>query len=78
MEQIMRSFYETWVASEDYRRISVLESDRAKDYYDRIETMSGDASISDECGSLICEGEYTGFKNGLKYGIAFISDMLRR
>lgn len=76
MEQFDRMFYETWVASKNYRDISVVESKETTECFHRIEEAAGNDRISDEYGHLLCEAEYVGFKNGLRYGAFLISGIL--
>lgn len=81
MEQsIIQSFYDVWVNSEDYQRESALENEIYEKHAGEIKKIIGEKTyckVGDDVIGLACEAEITGFESGLRYGITFMSGMLK-
>ncbi len=80
MESIMSSFYEMWSSSAEYNTQSAVENEKySKCKADIIKVIGEKASydISDNITDLACEAEIAGFESGLRYGIMFMSGILK-
>ncbi|WP_279086647.1 hypothetical protein [Bacteroides acidifaciens] len=80
MENIMHAFYEMWVESAEYNTQSAVENEKyAKCKAEILKAVGEKASysISDNVTDLACEAEIAGFESGLRYGIMFMSGMLK-
>lgn len=81
MEQsIIQSFYEMWVESAEYNTQSAVENEKYSKCKANILKAIGEKAsydISDNITDLACEAEIAGFENGLRYGIMFMSGMLK-
>ena len=80
MESIMSAFYDTWVGSGNYSTQSAVESEKYSRYRMKIEETIEEKvlhDISDDITNIACEAEIAGFENGVRYGIMFMSGMLK-
>lgn len=77
---VLRAVYDLWVNSEDYRKDSALENGcyvKTKEEAEGIVGKSAYNKICDEVIGLACNAEIAGFGNGFRYGIMFMTGMLK-
>ncbi len=80
MRDYIGCVYDIWSESSDYAAASSLENGTYEKYDDEIRKIIGEEachSISDSLLHLACETEYAGFEAGFRYGVLFMSDMLK-
>lgn len=76
---ILQTVYDLWVGSEEYKN-SALESEQYNICKNKVLEVVGESvyhKISDEIVGLACEAEITGFDSGFRYGIMFMTGMLK-
>lgn len=77
---VLQMVYGLWVNSEDYRKNSALENECYEKTKEKAKGIVGESvynKISDEVLGLACEAELAGFDNGFRYGIMFMTGMLK-
>lgn len=77
---VLQTVYDLWVNSEDYCKDSVLENECYGKTKEKVKGIIGESvynKISDEVLGLACDAEIAGFDNGFRYGIMFMTGMLK-
>lgn len=78
--KIVMPFYERWSESAEYMSQSALENEIYDECVARISEVIGKETlhdISDDIVNLANEAECEGFSNGFRYGIMFMTGVLK-
>ncbi len=76
---VLQTVYDLWVSSEEYKN-SALESEQREICESKVSEVVGESvynKISDEIIGLACDAEIAGFDSGFRYGIMFMTGMLK-
>lgn len=79
-KEIIMKLYQMWVDSKEYYKESSLENEIYNECTGKIKNVVGESlyhEISDSVTDLACEAEMSAFEIGLRYGILFITDMMK-
>lgn len=79
-QDIMNVVHGRWVKSESYYAQSALENGAYEKCTEKMKEIVGEKEydrISDSVGDLACEAEIAGFNSGFRYGVLFMSGMLK-
>ena len=77
---VLQTVYDLWVNSEDYCKNSALENENYEKAKGIVKGIIGEDTykkISDEVLGLAYNAEVSGFDNGFRYGVMFMSGMLK-
>lgn len=76
---VLQTVYDLWVSSAEYKN-SALESEQYEICKNKVLEIVGESAfrkISDEIIGLACNAEIMGFDSGFRYGIMFMSGILK-
>lgn len=76
---VLQVVYDLWVGSGEYKN-SALESEQYEICKNKVLEVVGESvyrKISDEIIGLACDAEIAGFNSGFRYGIMFMTGMLK-
>lgn len=79
-KKVLNAIFTAWTEEENYSRSSAVENEIYKEHTNRIKDATKGmlySKIQDDIDHLACAAEYAGFENGLRYGIMFMSGMLK-
>lgn len=79
-QKVATLLYEAWTETKGYWKESAVENKSYKDYRASIEAILGEDAYkksSDEIVSFACEAEEAGFQQGFRYGVMFMSGILK-
>lgn len=77
---VLQAVYDLWTKSEDYCKDSALENEHYEKTAENTKDVVGESAfrkISDDIINLAYNAEVSGFDNGFRYGIMFMSGILK-
>ncbi len=79
-DNILWELYELWTNSENYFKDSPLENEEYEEHVKKVTDVVGEKTynkITDDILTLAGSAEMTGFNNGFRYGVMFMSGILK-
>lgn len=79
-KQVMEAIFNIWAETEDYKRQSVLENGEYSKVLEKLHPILSRedySRTSDDVGNLAYESEIAGFNSGFRYGVMFMSGLLK-
>ena len=79
-QEIIQKFYTMWTESKEYISQSAMENEKRTKCETQVIGAIGDQAyydIGDNIMDLVCEAEFAGFENGLRYGIMFMNEIFK-
>ena len=79
-ERFMEAILNIWVETDDYKLESVLENGAYSKVLEKLQPILNQedySRTSDDIGNLACKSEIMGFNSGFRYGVMFMSGMLK-
>lgn len=79
-QRVVISLHEAWADTDEYLSQSAVENSIYDNHVKEIREAVGEKAcydISDYLASMACDAEFGGFEHGFRYGVMFMSGILK-